>query len=136
MPPGPAEWVVPFIRHPPAPAAVGPPRCPPALTSQGRRSFRRPRMRTSRATIIAYVLITLAVVLPVLFNFLSPAHLDSLPGWVSKARITLGLDLRGGSHLVLEVDSKAFIEERLQILADDMRQRLVDAKVTRVRPQV
>ena len=93
-------------------------------------------MRVSRAKLIAFVLLTLAVVLPTAFNFLTPAQVDMLPGWVSKARITLGLDLRGGSHLVLEVDSKAFVEERLQILADDMRNRLRDAKITRVRTQV
>ena len=93
-------------------------------------------MRTSRAKIITYILITLAVVLPTVFNLLTPSQLDALPSWVSKARITLGLDLRGGSHLVLEVDSKAFIDERLQILADDMRERLREAKITRVRAQV
>ncbi len=92
-------------------------------------------MRTS-PKVIAYILITLAVVLPVAFNFLTPAQIDMLPGWVAKARITLGLDLRGGSHLVLEVDSKAFIEERLQILADDMRDRLREGRITRVRTQV
>ncbi len=93
-------------------------------------------MRTSPKVIAAYILITVAVVLPTFFNLLSPSQLEALPGWVSKARITLGLDLRGGSHLVLEVNSKAFVEERMQILADDMRERLREGRVTRVRPQV
>ena len=31
--------------------------------------------------------------------------LAQLPGWLPKQQVTLGLDLRGGSHLVLEVDA-------------------------------
>ncbi len=36
----------------------------------------------------------------------------------------LGLDLRGGSYLLLEVDMKAVIKERLDSLVDGVRQAL------------
>jgi len=32
-----------------------------------------------------------------------------------KNPVTLGLDLRGGSHLVLEVDGSGLVKERLQV---------------------
>ena len=43
-------------------------------------------------------------------NFLAPG---SLPSWVPQPRINLGLDLQGGSHLLLEVDMKTVLKERL-----------------------
>ena len=36
----------------------------------------------------------------------------------------LGLDLRGGSYLLLEVDMKAVIKERLDSMVDGVRQAL------------
>ncbi len=46
-----------------------------------------------------------------------------------KYGVTLGLDLRGGSHLVLEVNSRALVSERLSTIADDSRAALRDANV-------
>ena len=51
-----------------------------------------------------------------------PARRDA--GVVPKHQITLGLDLQGGSHLVLEVDSAALRHDRLQSLVGDARAAL------------
>ncbi|MGH6915818.1 MAG: protein translocase subunit SecD, partial [Geminicoccales bacterium] len=52
-----------------------------------------------------------------------------MPDWLPNKTVTLGLDLRGGSHLVLEVDWRTLVRERLQALADDARTKLREAKI-------
>jgi protein-export membrane protein SecD len=54
-------------------------------------------------------------------NLFSPQTLDALPGWVPKKQVSLGLDLRGGSHLLLEVDMSAVRRERFNALVDSLR---------------
>src|ERR1700722_13597180 len=44
--------------------------------------------------------------------------------WMPWRTVHLGLDLRGGSYLLLEVDMKAVLKERLDSLADGVRQAL------------
>ncbi len=44
---------------------------------------------------------------------------ESLPSWARQ--ISLGLDLRGGSYLLLEVDTSALVRERLENLTDTVR---------------
>jgi SecD/SecF fusion protein len=62
-------------------------------------------------------------------NVLPAQILEAMPGWLPKNQVTLGLDLRGGSHLVLEVDSKALIKERVENLATDSRRLLREEKI-------
>jgi SecD/SecF fusion protein len=85
-------------------------------------------MRTSRWVIATYVAIILFGILTALPNVLPQSVLDRLPAWANH-QVSLGLDLRGGSHLVLEVDAKALVEERLQTLSRDLRRALRDAGV-------
>lgn len=87
-------------------------------------------MRIPRWKLIAYALIIVLGVIPALPNLLSSEMKASLPSWFPKNSLTLGLDLRGGSHLVLEVDSKALVQERLQTLAEDARAKLREVKIT------
>jgi preprotein translocase subunit SecD len=52
-------------------------------------------------------------------------NLFSAPApWIPWRTVHLGLDLRGGSYLLLEVDMKAVVKERLDGLADGVRQAL------------
>ena len=46
-------------------------------------------------------------------SLLPRAALDALPDWLPKATVNLGLDLQGGSHLLLEVDMDTLIKLRL-----------------------
>ena len=62
-------------------------------------------------------------------NVLPQSVLDLLPGWVPKKTMTLGLDLQGGSHILLQVDRQDLIDERLQATRDDIRTMLRDAKI-------
>ncbi len=62
-------------------------------------------------------------------NLFSKATLDALPDWLPKQQMTLGLDLQGGSHILLQVDRQDLVDERLETLRNDIRTALRDARV-------
>lgn len=84
-------------------------------------------MRTPRWMLVTYAIIILLGIVTALPNVLRPHQLERLPNWFSKQQVTLGLDLRGGSHLVLEVDVAALLRDRLQNLLDDAARTLREA---------
>lgn len=57
-------------------------------------------------------------------NLLDDATLASLPGFLPSKRLTLGLDLQGGSHMLLEVDADSVLRERLLNIEGDIRDAL------------
>jgi len=57
-------------------------------------------------------------------NFVSQQTAGNLPSWLPHNQINLGLDLQGGSHLLLEVEVDAVITERLESLVDSIRTEL------------
>lgn len=81
-------------------------------------------MRTPRWVMATYAIIILVGFLVALPNILTPQQLAAMPSWLPTQQITLGLDLRGGAHLVLEVDAEELKANRLQSLLDDARNRL------------
>jgi protein-export membrane protein SecD len=62
-------------------------------------------------------------------NLLTPAQLSFLPKFIPHKQVALGLDLRGGSYLLLEVDVAAAQRERLNSVIDGVRNTLRDAKI-------
>ena len=77
-------------------------------------------------------LIVLSVILAFLFvmpNFFSKEEVASWPNFLPKRQVVLGLDLRGGAHLLWKVDRKKRIEARRKTLVGDIRQRLRDARI-------
>ena len=78
------------------------------------------------------ILILVICVLGVIFaapNLLDRTTAEQLPDWMPKQQMNLGLDLRGGSHLLLEVETQAVIKERLDGVADSVRTELRQAQV-------
>lgn len=57
-------------------------------------------------------------------NFFTKEQLEHFPSWYPKSQITLGLDLQGGAHLLLEVDFAAVEKEQMESLADMARETL------------
>ncbi|HEX2841818.1 protein translocase subunit SecD [Hyphomicrobium sp.] len=53
----------------------------------------------------------------------------SLPAWVPQPRVNLGLDLQGGSYLLLEVDMNSVIKERIASTRSTVAETLRKAKV-------
>lgn len=82
--------------------------------------------RWKTVAIWAVVLLGVIFTIP---NLLSQQTLDSLPNWMPKRPMTLGLDLQGGSHILLAVDQKDLVDERVQATRDDIRTVLRDAKI-------
>ncbi len=54
---------------------------------------------------------------------------DRLPEWLPHKQISLGLDLQGGSYLLLEVDVEAMVRERLEDLVQATRQALREKRI-------
>ncbi|MDB5473488.1 MAG: secD [Devosia sp.] len=77
-----------------------------------------------RTAIIAFV-----ALLGVLFavpSFLPQDVRDAWPGFLPKQTVVLGLDLQGGSHLLLQVNEDGIVSERLQSLRRDVRNTLAN----------
>ncbi len=78
-------------------------------------------------------LVVAAVIFGCLFaypNLLSPAQREALPGWLPKNTLNLGLDLQGGSYLLLEVDVPAMRQARISNLVEDVRVTLNEAGIS------
>lgn len=72
-----------------------------------------------------------AVLAAVLFAaaYSAPNFLSSPPSWLPGSPVRLGLDLQGGSHLLLRVDSDVVVAERLEAVLDGLRPRLREAGI-------
>ena len=75
------------------------------------------------------------LVLGVLFaipSVLPGSYLEKLPDFLPKEQINLGLDLAGGSHILLEADSSQLAQTRLETLEDSVRNALrrADPKIS------
>ena len=73
------------------------------------------------ALVAVLCLLGLAFTIP---NFLSEQTVEGLPGWLPHKQVNLGLDLQGGSHLLLEVEADVVVQERLAALVDSVRPAL------------
>ena len=78
------------------------------------------------ALILGICLVGFVLSLP---NLFPREQMQRLPDWLPHDQINLGLDLQGGSHLLLEVDIRAVVEERLETLVDDIRSILRPARI-------
>src|SRR5215831_15642877 len=76
----------------------------------------------------AILLFALTVCLLALPNFFPENVIRHWPSWAQR-HIVLGLDLQGGSHLLLEVDSAAVRKEQLQSINDDVLRVLRQARI-------
>ncbi len=83
----------------------------------------------SRWTIWASILVCLFAILVASPNVLPQWVRDAMPEWLPKQTLNLGLDLQGGSYLLLEADVNAVYRERLETTRDDIRQALRSADI-------
>lgn len=86
-------------------------------------------MKNSPSLVALYLAIILAGLLLALPNVLPASVLERWPSFLPDKTVALGLDLRGGSHLVLEVDGSELRRERLRTLGEDARRVLREADV-------
>jgi preprotein translocase subunit SecD len=78
------------------------------------------------------IAIAAAICLVALY-FLVPTFITQIPSpwndYFPKDKIPLGLDLQGGMHLVLEVDSEKALESMVERMSVDLRESLMEHKV-------
>jgi preprotein translocase subunit SecD len=70
------------------------------------------------------VLVALSLAFGLLFTLPNLVPAGTLPSWLPNQKLNLGLDLQGGSYLLLEVDTAALKQERLTNLSEDIRTKL------------
>ncbi len=86
-------------------------------------------MRNSPWLVFTYTVIIVLGLLIALPNALPQSVLQRIPSWLPHSQVSLGLDLRGGSHLVLEVDEADLTKERLNSLLQDARRVLREKNI-------
>ena len=75
----------------------------------------------SRTKILLIFLVIFAVFLFAFPNIFSQSQLKNFPSFMPNQQVNLGLDLQGGSHLLIEVDTNEIIKERIENLSFDLR---------------
>ena len=90
-------------------------------------------LRFAKWKIVAILAMTFAAMLVVAPSLLSPSNYEALaarlPDWARPATIVLGLDLQGGSNVMLEVDKPSVLHTLAMNLRDDARRILREEKV-------
>ena len=79
-------------------------------------------------TILIWLTVAVSVVIA-MPNFFSNEQLASFPSWVPSKKVTLGLDLQGGSHIMLKIEKADIIKERLETTVGDIRNSLREAGI-------
>ncbi|WP_439813924.1 protein translocase subunit SecD [Zavarzinia sp. CC-PAN008] len=85
--------------------------------------------RYPRWQLVLYGLIILLGIAFAAPNLLTREQAQSLPSWLPRHQLALGLDLSGGAHLMLAVDTKVVAQDRLESLVDSVRSTLRDARI-------
>ncbi len=91
-------------------------------------------MRISRNKTIAILLATLIgclLAIPSLMPASTRTAIYSvLPSWIPQRAVSLGLDLQGGAHVLLEIDKPDLIRSMVTQLRDDVRRVLREERVS------
>lgn len=75
------------------------------------------------AIILAVALLAVLFAIP---NFFTKDQLAAWPGFLPRQTLTLGLDLQGGSYLLLQVNRQGIVDDRLKELRRDARNVLAN----------
>jgi protein-export membrane protein SecD len=82
------------------------------------------------ASVVALVVLAALMIVP---SFLSPATVAAveqrLPSFIPFRPIVLGLDLQGGAHILMEVDTPSLIKGQVEALRDDVRGKMREGKI-------
>ncbi|HXW22632.1 MAG TPA: protein translocase subunit SecD [Rhodomicrobium sp.] len=83
----------------------------------------------SRWGALLTLFISLASIVFTLPNVIPISTYDSLPAWAQLPRMPLGLDLRGGTHLLYQIDTAQLRKDWLQSIQTDARRALSEEKI-------
>lgn len=93
-------------------------------------------MKSLSSRAIIYGLIILVGLLSVLPNTLPASFTQKFPAWFSENSVALGLDLSGGSHLLMQVDTEALLLDENQQLTEMLQTALRDDRIKHVAASV
>jgi SecD/SecF fusion protein len=62
-------------------------------------------------------------------NLFSEDQLAGMPSWYKDNKVTLGLDLQGGSHIMLKIERSDIVKERLETVVGDVRTQLREKNI-------
>ena len=83
------------------------------------------------ASILALVFAAILLVIPSFLPAATVAALEAkLPSALPIRPLVLGLDLQGGAHLLMEVDSPSVTKTQVEALRDDVRGKLREGKIS------
>jgi protein-export membrane protein SecD len=82
-----------------------------------------------RWKIALILLVAIGGIIAAIPNFFPAETVASWPSFLPKRQLVLGLDLRGGAHLLLEVDRQSLVKDRVETLMGDIRQILRDERI-------
>jgi len=83
------------------------------------------------ASILAVTFVAMLLLVPSFLGTETLARLQkALPSFLPIRAIVLGLDLQGGAHVLMEVDSAALTKAQVDALRDDVRGKLREGKVS------
>ncbi len=83
----------------------------------------------SRWGALATLFIALASIVLALPNVIPVSIYESLPAWAQLPRMPLGLDLRGGTHLLYQIDTTQLRKDWLQSIQTEARRALSEEKI-------
>lgn len=79
-------------------------------------------------TILIWLVVAVSAVVA-LPNAVSDTFMSAYPSFLPQKRVTLGLDLQGGSHIMLKLERADIIKERLETTVGDVRAKLREANI-------
>jgi protein-export membrane protein SecD len=85
-------------------------------------------LRLPRWRVILVILVSVFGILFALPNVVPASVRERIPAWLPHQTLNLGLDLQGGSHLLLEVDTATLRRQQLENIADQMANALRGAE--------
>jgi preprotein translocase subunit SecD len=86
-------------------------------------------MYFSRGKVITIFVVCIMGILFALPNLFSKAELAKIPAWLPHRQINLGLDLKGGAYLLLQLDLDAMRKEQIDTTVDALRNQLRTDKI-------
>ena len=86
----------------------------------------------SRSKMISVLLVCLIGIVFSVPNFFNEKTLEGLPDWLPHKHVNLGLDLQGGMHLVLEVDTEKAVESTVERISQEIREQLKKKRIRHV----
>ena len=86
-------------------------------------------MKSLHTRAVVYGLVIVLGLLSALPNLLSPTMSGKLPDWYQQNTVSLGLDLQGGSHLLLEADIQELFASEHEAMAGELTNSLREADI-------